>query len=167
MHFIASRLRSAILAFALLSSLLACTQAEAQEQIVLEAASDQGTFTVEITWTPDDIGSSNAFVIRFIEPETGEEIEDVIYDFSIYSGGDREILRRDQTATRQEFTFDAQGSYEIRIDDIEGLGERAAIPIQVTPEFPLGVLALAAAALAGAAFVARRNSNNLFSQPTN
>lgn len=125
-------------------------------------ASDQGTFTVEITWTPDDIGNANAFDIRFIEPETGEEIEDVIYDISIYSGSDREILRRDQTATRQEFTFDKPGSYEIRIDDIEGLGERAAIPIQVTPEFPVGMIAVAAAALGVAVLVARRNNNNLF-----
>lgn len=160
-------MRSAILAFALLSSLLACTQAAAQEQVVLEVASDQGTFTVEITWTPDDIGNANAFDIRFIEPETGEEIEDVIYDISIYSGSDREILRRDQTAIRQEFTFDEPGSYEIRIDDIEGLGERAAIPIQVTPEFPLGALALAAAILGAAIVAARLNSNNLFRQPTN
>jgi hypothetical protein len=160
-------LRRAILAFALLSSLLACTQASAQEQIVLEAASDQGTFTVEITWTPDDIGSSHVFDIRFIEPETGEEIEDIRYDFSIYSGDNREELRRDQTATQQEFTFDEQGSYEIRIDDIEGLGERVAIPIEVTPEFPVGTLTLIASAFGAAMLIARRNSNNLFSQPTN
>lgn len=153
-------MRSAILAFALLASLLAGTQAAAQEQIMLEAASDQGTFTVEITWTPDDIGSANAFDIRFIEPETGEEIEDVVYDFSIYSGDERQVLRRDQTATRQEFAFGEPGSYEIRIDDIEGLGERAAVPIQVTPEFPAGALALAAAL--GAAVLAAARHNNLF-----
>jgi hypothetical protein len=160
-------LRSAILAFALLSSLLACTQAAAQEQIVLEAASDQGTFTVEITWTPDDVGSTNAFDMRFIEPETGEEVLDIVYDFSIYSGGDREVLRRDQAATRQEFAFDEPGSYQIRIDDIDGLGEGAAIPIQVTPEFPVGTVVLVAAALGGAVLVARQYGNNLFRQSTN
>jgi len=151
----------------MLTSLLAWNQAAAQEQIVLEAASDQGTFTVEIMWTPDDIGNANAFDIRFIEPETGEEIEDVTYDVSIYRGDDREVLRRDQTATRQEFTFDEPGSYTIMIDDIEGLGERVEIPIQVTPEFPAGVLALVAVAFGIVAIIARRNSKNLFSQPTN
>lgn len=155
-------MRSTILAFALLSSLLTSTQAAAQEQILLEAASDQGTFTVEITWTPGDIGSANAFNIRFIEPETGVEIEDVVYDFSVYSGGDREVLRRDQTVTRQEFTFEEQGPYEIRIDDIEGLGEGVEIPIQVTPEFPLGALVVVAGALGAAVLFARRNRNNLF-----
>ncbi len=166
MH-IESRLRKAIFAFALLASLLACAQVAAQEQITLQAASDQGTFMVEIKWTQDDIGSANSFDIRFIEPETGEEIEDVTYDFSIYKGSDREILRHDQTATQQEFTFDEPGSYVIRIDDIEGLGEKVSIPIQVTPEFPLGAVATVAAALGVAALIARRNSNNLFSQSTN
>jgi hypothetical protein len=155
-------LRSTILAFALLSSLLTSTQAAAQEQIVLEAASDQGTFTVEITWTPGDIGSANAFDMRFIEPETGVEIEDVVYDFSVYSGGDREVLRRDQTVTRQEFTFEEQGPYEIVIDNIEGLGEGVEIPIQVTPEFPLGALVVVAGALGAAVLFERRNTNNLF-----
>jgi hypothetical protein len=161
-------LRNAIVAFAFLSLLLLLSaQAAAQEQITLEAASDQGTFTVEITWTPHDIGSANVFDIRFIEPETGEEIEDVVYDISIYRDADREILRRDQTTTSQEFAFDEPGSYVIRIDDIDGLGERVAIPIQVTPEFPLGALSLVAVAFGAAVLVARRNSNNLFSQPSN
>lgn len=131
---------------------------------MLEASSDEGTFTVEITWTAAEIGSSHVFDIRFIEPETGEEIEDVLYDFSIYDGEDREVLRRDQTATRQEFTFEETGSYEIRIDDIEGLGEGVAVPIQVTPEFPVGVFVLVAAAFGIAVTVVRRNSNNLFRQ---
>ena len=160
-------MHKAILAFALLSSLMPFIPAAAQEQIVLEAASDQDTFTVEITWTTGDIGSANAFDMRFIEPETGVEIEDIIYDFSVYSGGDREVLRRDQTATGQEFTFDEQGPYEIRIDDIEGLGEGVEIPIQVTPEFPLGVLVVVAGAIGAAVLFARRNSNNLFRRRAN
>lgn len=159
-------MRIGILAFALLSSLFVTTQAFAQEQIVLEASSDQGTFTVEITWIPDDIGSAHTFEIRFIEPETGEEIEDVVYDFSIYMGGEREVRRLDQVAPRQEFAFDEQGTYEIRIDDIEGLGEGVAIPIQVSPEFPIGMLAVATAAFGPAVIVARRNSKNLFRQQT-
>jgi len=156
-----------IRAFAFVSLLvLSSGQAAGQEQITLKAGSDQGTFMVEITWTPEDIGSANVFDLHFIEPETGEEIEGVVYDISIYKGGDREILLRDQTATRQEFTFDNPGSYTIRIDNIEGLGERVAIPIQVTPEFPTETVALAVVALGAVVIAARRNSNNLFSQPT-
>lgn len=152
-----------ILALAMLSSFFAAGQAFAQEQVVLESSSDQGTFMVEITWTPAEIGSAHEFDIHFIEPETGEEIEDVLYDFSIYDNGDREVLRRGQTAARQEFTFEETGSYEIRIDDIDGLGEGVVVPIQVTPEFPI-VMATLAAASGLAMLVARRNSNNLFRQ---
>jgi hypothetical protein len=132
------------------------------EQIVLKATSDQGTFRVEIIWTPGDIGNSNLFDIRFIEPETDEEIEDIVYDISVYKGDDRETVRLDQKGTQQLFTFDEPGSYEIRIEDIEGLGEALTIPIQVTPEFPVGVLALAATALGLVVLLARRNTNNLF-----
>jgi hypothetical protein len=86
-----------------------------------------------------------------------------MYDFSIYQEGRREVMRRDQIAIQQEFAFNEAGAYEVRIEDIEGLGERVAIPIQVTPEFPVGTLALVAAAL-GAAVFAGRNRNNLFRQ---
>jgi hypothetical protein len=163
-------LRYILFAFALLANLLAYipySPAVAQERIILKATSDQGTFLVEMTWTPEDIGRKNAFDIRFIEPETGEEIEDVLYDISIHRGGDREILRRDQTATMQEFTFDEPGSYEIRVDDIEDLGESVTIPLQVTPEFPPGTIALASAAIGATIFAAWRNSNNLFSKQSN
>jgi hypothetical protein len=122
---------------------------------------------VEIAWKPNDIGSANEFDIHFIEPETGEEIEDVVYDVSIYRDAAREILRRDQTVTHQEFTFDQPGSYVIRIDNIDGLDETVTIPMQVTPEFPLGALALVAIAFGAAALFARRNSNNLSTQPSN
>jgi hypothetical protein len=51
----------------------------------------------------------------------------------------------------------------MRIDDIEGLGEGAIVPIQVTPEFQLKVFVLqAAAALSIAMLAARANGNNLF-----
>ena len=167
MHPVPSCLRDVILAFALLASLPACTQASAQEQTTLQATSDQGTFTVEIKWTQDDIGSANSFDMRFIEPETGEEIEDVTYDFSIYNGDNREVLRRDQTVTQQEFTFDKAGSYEIKIDNIEGLGEKVLIPIQVTPEFPFWAIATVAVVLGIVVTIARSDNNNLFTQSTN
>lgn len=155
-----------IIALAVLSSFLAALgQAYAQEQIVLEATSDQGTFLVELAWTPAEIDHAHVFDIRFVEPETGKEIEDVLYDFSIYGSGGREVVRLDQTTIRQEFAFDDTGSYEIRLEDIEGLGEGVVIPIQVTPEFPLtslvfGAMAFSIVVLAG-------QHNNLFRQRDN
>lgn len=159
---------SAILSLALLSSILGFQPVYAQEQIRLEAVTDQGTFKVEITWIPNDIGSANMFEIHFVDPDTGSEIEDIKYDVSIYRDGRPEIQRLDQTSIFQEFFFEEVGSYEIRIDDIEDLGERATIPIQVTPEFQLKVFVLAAAAVGIGVLAARAsNGNNLFRHPIN
>jgi hypothetical protein len=159
-----------ILSLALLSSILAFQPVYAQEQIRLEAVTDQGTFKVEIMWIPNDIGSANMFEIHFVDPDTGNEIEDIKYDISIYRDykPEPEIQRLDQTSIFQEFFFEQVGSYEIRIDDIEDLGEWAIIPIQVTPEFQLKVFILAASALGMAMLAARAsNGNNLFRHQIN
>jgi hypothetical protein len=155
---------------ALLSSILAFQPIYAQEQIRLEAITDQGTFKVEIMWISNDIGSSNKFEIHFVDPDTGSEIEDIKYDISIYRNDKPEIQRLDQTSIFQEFIFEEVGSYEMRIDDIEGLGERAIVPIQVTPEFQVKVFVLPAAiavVLSIAMLAARANGNNLFRRAIN
>jgi hypothetical protein len=123
-------------------------QAFAQEQIMLEAPSDQGTFSVQIEWTPADIGAENTFEIRFIEPETGKEVEDVIYDFLIGQGGATVLERTGQTSNVQMASFSEPGPYTIVVGNIDGLGEGAAFQVQVTPEFsPAWVLPGAFAAL--------------------
>jgi hypothetical protein len=138
---------SLTLSLALFSSILTLQSITAQEEIRLEAVTDQATFKVEILWMPSDIGNVNNFEIHFIDPDTGSEIEDVKYDFSIYKDGRPEIQRLDQVSISQEFFFEETGSYEISIDDIEDLGERVTIPIQVTPEFQSKIFVLSAAAL--------------------
>jgi hypothetical protein len=160
---------SLVLYLGLLLGILAFQPIYAQEQTRLEAVSDQGTFNVEIMWTSNDIGSANMFEIHFVDPDTGSEIEDIKYDISIYRDARPEIQRLDQTSIFQEFFFEEMGSYEIRIDDIEDLGERAIIPIQVTPEFQLKVFVLAAAALSIGVLAARagKQCNNLFRHPMN
>jgi hypothetical protein len=161
---------SVILSLALSSSILAFQPIYAQEQIRLEAVTNQGTFMIEIMWTSNDIGSANMFEIHFVDPYTGSEIEDIKYDISIYRDDrpEPEIQLLDQTSIFQEFFFEQVGSYEIRIDDIEDLGEWAIIPIQVTPEFQLKVFILAASVLGIAILIARAsNGNNLFRHPIN
>ena len=127
------------------SSILTLQSITAQEQIRLEALTDQATFKVEILWMPNDIGKVNNFEIHFIDPDTGSEIEDIKYDFSIYKDDRAQIQRLDQVSISQEFFFEEMGSYEISIDDIEDLGERVTIPIQVTPEFQSQIFVLSAA----------------------
>jgi hypothetical protein len=149
--------------------LLAAQTASAQRQqpppIMLEALSDQGTFRVEVAWTPADIGADNTFGIRFIEPETNIELEDIRYDILLFRGDNtvQQLRRIDQTSLQQKFRFEEPGTYRIMINDIDGLDESVTIPIKVTPEFPAGAAGLTAATTIGSAilfFAAKRNSNN-------
>lgn len=149
--------------------LLAAQTASAQQQqpppIMVEALSDQGTFRVEVAWTPADIGADNTFGIRFIEPETNIELEDIRYDILLFRGDNtvQQLRRIDQTSLQQKFRFEEPGTYRIMINDIDGLDESVTIPIEVTPEFPAGAAALTAATTIGSAilfFAAKRNSNN-------
>lgn len=149
--------------------LLAAQTASAQQQqpppIMLEALSDQGTFRVKVAWTPADIGADNTFGIRFIEPETNIELEDIRYDILLFRGDNtvQQLRRIDQTSLQQKFRFEEPGTYRIMINDIDGLDESVTIPIEVTPEFPAGAAALTAATTIGSAilfFAAKRNSNN-------
>jgi hypothetical protein len=107
--------------------LLAAQTASAQQQqpppIMLEALSDQGTFRVEMAWTPADIGAGNTFSIRFIEPETNIELEDIRYDILLSRGDNtvQQLRKVDQTSLQQKFRFEEPGTYRIMINDIDGL----------------------------------------------
>jgi len=144
--------------------LLASTPVVAQEQIKLEAVTEQGSFKVEIFWTPDDIGRPNLFEIHFFDPTTGIEIEETKYDISINKEDNiPEIERLNQISALQEFSFREQGSYQVRIDNIENLGEGVKIPIQVTPEFHIDhLIVFISACIAASAMAGRINTNNLF-----
>jgi hypothetical protein len=146
---------SAVLALVLLVvAPLFFAPALAQEPETLEATSDEGTFVVRMEWTPADLGAGNMFALSFVEPETGREIEDVVYDFIVVSEGGEEIVdRRSQTLAVQDVSFQQEGSYTVRVANIEGLGEDAEFSVRVTPEFSPALVA--AAGVAVAVFVAR------------
>jgi hypothetical protein len=144
----------------------------AQEQIKLEAHSDNGTFLVDIMWMPNKIGQLNTFDLHFIDPETRIEIEDVKYGISLYTqDGKLELQRINQTTTQQKFSFGHAGSYILRIDNIEDLGENVTIPLQATPEFSFGKEGLvmtmttlvSTIIITTMIFSRRKNSNSLFS----
>jgi hypothetical protein len=68
-----------------------------------------------------------------------------------------ETHRSGQTTAMQNYTFQEEGSYALRIENINGTGENDAIsiPIQVTPEFPLGVFTLMAVTVAAMVIATR------------
>lgn len=116
--------------------ILAPLQVFAQEEMLLEAASDQNTFLVRVVWTPADIGSENTFEIHFIEPETLKEVEDIVYNFAIEQDGEQVIRNEDQDSNIQSVTFERAGPYTIVVENIDRLGENASFAVEVTPEFP-------------------------------
>lgn len=138
----------------LIAALFFVVPAYAQQSTTLEATSDEGSFLVQVAWEPAEVGQENTFDISFVEPETGTMLEDITYDFSVLQGDSVKAHKVDQAASRQRLAFDEPGQYTIRIDNIDGLDEGVEIPIQVTPEFPLG--ALAGVAAVGAAVAASK-----------
>ena len=138
-----------LLLYAFLLAPLFLAPAFAQEPVVMEAASDEGTFLVRVEWTPADLGADNTFALSFVEPETGKVVEDVTYDFVVTSESGGEIAdRRSQTLAAQDVSFSEEGSYTIRVANIEGLGEDAEFSVRVTPEFTPALVAAAGVAIA-------------------
>ena len=122
----------------------------AASQAIIESTSDQGTFLVRISLVPDQL-QDNAITITFVDPETHKEIEDVVYDFAVYSDSGTLVSKTAQTIAAQKVSFGSEGSYRISISNIEDLGESATFDVRVTPEFPvLAVAAVAFSALAAA-----------------
>jgi hypothetical protein len=81
---------------------------------------------------------------------SGHEIPEATCDIILCKGDQHlgESHRADQKASEQSLTFDEQGSYTLRIENINDSGENnssISIPIQVTPEFLLEILVRMAA----------------------
>ena len=81
----------------------------------------------------------------------GQTLSGAKYDVMLFKGDQhlKEIHRAGQTAAMQNYTFQDEGSYALRIENINGSGESdgISIPMQVTPEFPLGIFVLIAVTL--------------------
>lgn len=138
---------------------------EGGQLIPLQGTSSTRDFRVEINWTSADIGSENTFSLKLMDAN-GQELRDATYDVMLFKGEMHldETHRSDQTAREQKYIFDEQGSYTLRIENISdsGANNYISIPIQVTPEFPLGVFALTAATFA--AIVGATRSKKLLSR---
>lgn len=102
-----------------------------------KTALNQSSFKAQIAWTPNGIGSENIFNIRFLNPSSGEEIQNVKYDIMLFNEGNHlsETHRSEQQASRQKYIFPEQGFYTLKIDNIGNTTASIDLPIQVVPEF--------------------------------
>ena len=155
-------MRLLLAAVPILACVFLIATAVAQEQTKLNVPSDQGTFQIEVIWTPNELGRDHTFSLTFIEPETKSELEDIQYDLVVLQGDDQILRRVDQVTTEQKVRFDEVGPHTILIKDIEGLGEDASFTIEVTPEFPSILPIIVVLAIGIVVGVARLNNTNLF-----
>jgi len=99
----------------------------------LQGTSDDGVFKVMVDWARNNINKENTFDLTFLESKSGVHIENVLYDIMLFKD-DKHITeshRSSQTAKQQKFVFTDQGSYTLRIENINKTGAGINIPIQV------------------------------------
>ena len=105
------------------------------ESYVLEGTSDDGAFKVMVNWKPNNITKENTFDLVFIDSKSGVEIENITYDIMLFKDDQHiaESHRSVQTAKEQKFIFADQGSYTLRIENINNTGASIELPLQVIP----------------------------------
>lgn len=125
---------------------------------VLQGISDDGAFQVMVDWKSNSINKENTFNLTFINSNSSEQIEDIAYDIMLFKDDQHiaESHRSAQTAEQQKYVFADQGSYTLRIENINNTGASIDLPMQVIPEFPLRIFALMIA-LFGTIIVATRS----------
>jgi hypothetical protein len=122
-----------------------------------------GRFDVEIVFSPSVIEPNKVqkFALSFFNTENGFVERNVQYDFAIVKDGTDLVNKKGQSAPDgtavQEFTFSEEqtGSVTVRIDNVRVFGEpvisadETAFSVNVVPEFPIGIMLIAASAVAG------------------
>jgi hypothetical protein len=125
---------------------------------VLQGISNDGAFTVMVDWKSNNINKENTFNLTFINSNSSEGIKDIAYDIMLFKDDQHitESHRSAQTAEQQKYVFADQGSYTLRIENINNTGASIDLPMQVIPEFPLSIFALMIA-LFGTIIIATRS----------
>ena len=131
--------------------------------ITMEGTIGNSTWNVKINWFTNDIGKQNVFAITLSDPKSSAYVEDAEFDFSILQDGKVVMMSHVSKPTSPgqaygvQYNFTNAGSYVIRIDNINSTGgENIEFPVQVTPEFPVLLLAVATAAVMGTIVVIGR-----------
>jgi len=138
----------------------------------MRAETSGGTLEVLLEPSPQPIEDteSTQFKLTFLQPGTDSVQEHVDYDFIIIKGGQevfkasvdtgQPLLHTTEGTVTIPYKFEEQGDHTVRIV-MAGIRfipidpETAEFAINVTPEFPAGIIAPLAAALAFAAILKR------------
>src|SRR5579875_541990 len=136
-------------------------------------------FRVDINWFSANIGSNNTFSLRVWNASSGQEVyNNLTVDFVITqaqnSNGSQSQSQESQLVDSHltkpmrpadsatytygmDYAFSQPGSYMIKIENINNSGESITFPVQVTPEFPYGMIgAIASVSMAIIIVIARK-----------
>jgi hypothetical protein len=113
-----------------------------------------GKYEVDLTWFPSSIQIDDQaeFVFTIWDKNTGLPVSQASYDFVIIQGG-KEVFRKSGISSTggdfvdYSFSKGQEGPIEIRLEKINNSDELVRTTIVVTPEFPLGSIAVFAAVL--------------------
>ena len=136
-------------------------------QTSLKSNGDPGNYFVDITWfsSPLQIYEQSEFILTIYDKETLLPVYDAKYDFVLVSADNKEIFRKSGLASaggsfeNYRFAEKDLGGAMLRIENINNSGEFIELPINVTPEFPLGVVLILPVFLFGIVLFSRFKNN--------
>lgn len=158
----------------LLAAVFSISMTAAYAEDGMTAPTSGGTLKImlEPTW---DNNSSAKFKVSFLDPKTGTVHQHQDYDVKILKGSTQVFSAAQQTGQSVlhnvegtltiPYTFKDQGDYTVEVY-LAGTGipatptnEKVDFNIKVTPEFPVGAVGAAMAALVGTTIVLSRKFN--------
>jgi hypothetical protein len=151
---------------------MSLTAAYAEDGMTTQTSGGTLKIMLEPTWSEN---SSAKFKVSFLDPKTGAVHQHQDYDFKILKGSTevfsaakqtgQAVLHNVEGTLNIPYTFKDQGDYTIEVY-LAGTGipatptdEKADFNIKVTPEFPVGAVGAAMAALVGTTIVLSRKFN--------
>ena len=147
-------------------------QIEKQEfpirQTSLKSNGDTGNYVVDITWfsSPLQIYEQSEFILTIYDKDTLLPVYDAEYDFVLVNADNEEIFRKSGLANaggsfeNYRFVEKDLGGAMLRIENINNSDEFIELPINVTPEFPLGVILILPLSLFGIILFSRFKNNS-------
>ncbi len=136
-------------------------------QTSLKSNGDAGSYVVDITWfsSPLQLYEQSEFILTIYDKETLLPVYDAKYDFVLVNADNEEIFRKSGFASaggsfeNYRFAEKDLGSIALRIENINNSSEFIELPINVTPEFPLGVVLILPVFLFGIVLFSRFKNN--------
>ena len=110
----------------------------------LQGVSTDGNYLVDILWRSNTINNTSIFYV-YLQSKNSHLHANSTFDFVLIQKGVRlaDSYASNQISPEQFYTFAKQGSYTLRIENINGTSENVQIPIEVSPELPNGGLVIA------------------------